>query len=171
MAFSTGPSSLDNGLPWLKTRWNVGLRSALALWRVMQGQGCPGQCGVISQWAPRHRRLAEKANQNGSDRTPRSRGGEPGRSSLRDFHAAPASISDWSCGTEAVKRPPFTNRANCGSGCGRCARVVRPARLPDQPEGYRRLRRAGRGAFGALPRREPRARGRLHQSAPGAIPG
>jgi len=70
--FRTRPSSLDSWLPWLNTRWDAGVRNALALWREMQAQGFPGQSGVVSQWAQR-RRLAEKANQSGLARTPSAR--------------------------------------------------------------------------------------------------
>jgi len=70
--FRTRPSSLDSWLPWLNTRWDEGVRNALALWREMQAQGFPGQSGVVSQWAQR-RRLAEKANQSGLARTPSAR--------------------------------------------------------------------------------------------------
>jgi transposase len=70
--FRTRPSSLDSRLPWLNTRWDEGVRNALALWREMQAQGFTGQSGVVSQWAQR-RRLAEKANQSGLARTPSAR--------------------------------------------------------------------------------------------------
>lgn len=70
--FRTRPSSLDSWLPWLNTRWDEGVRNALALWREMQAQGFSGQSGVVSQWAQR-RRLAEKANQSGLARTPSAR--------------------------------------------------------------------------------------------------
>lgn len=70
--FRTRPSSLDSWLPWLNSRWDEGVRNALALWREMQAQGFPGQSGVVSQWAQR-RRLAEKANQSGLARTPSAR--------------------------------------------------------------------------------------------------
>ena len=70
--FRTRPSSLDSWLPWLNTRWDDGVRNALALWREMQAQGFPGQSGVVSQWAQR-RGLAEKANQSGLARTPSAR--------------------------------------------------------------------------------------------------
>lgn len=70
--FRTRPSSLESWLPWLNTRWDEGVRNALALWREMQAQGFPGQSGVVSQWAQR-RRLAEKANQSGLARTPSAR--------------------------------------------------------------------------------------------------
>ena len=70
--FRTRPSSLDSWLPWLNSRWDEGVRNALALWREMKAKGFPGQSGVVSQWAQR-RRLAEKANQSGLVRTPSSR--------------------------------------------------------------------------------------------------
>ncbi|WFU07385.1 ISL3 family transposase (plasmid) [Rhizobium sp. CB3171] len=70
--FRTRPSSLDSWLPWLNSRWDEGVRNALALWREMKLKGFAGQSGVVSQWAQR-RRLAEKANQSGLARTPSAR--------------------------------------------------------------------------------------------------
>jgi hypothetical protein len=45
------PSSLDSWLPWLNSRWDDGVRNALAFWREMKAMGFPGQSGVVLQWA------------------------------------------------------------------------------------------------------------------------
>lgn len=70
--FRTRPSSLDDWLPWLHSRWEQGARNALALWREMRSKGFSGQAGIVSQWAHRQR-LAAKANQSGLARTPSAR--------------------------------------------------------------------------------------------------